>query len=322
MWNTRNVFYKYPSYLTIFCPVSSFTTDIERRRIIQPWWSWYRYFPVGCLSSLSSSGWFVVWNTPWWLGPAVGAKLSWTFRIDVRSSVVSCVPSDIIFTLSSADVPLLSTESSWTMPFPLCTFVSSELAWPLSVTSLEAFVFFICELSPDLSTLLTPVRWRFSRLSGSEGWFRLKSSLLLRLVLTTVPLHSVLCFINCEFDEIDFRESSSFIHPSKSWLGLTPVGLPFLLEKSNIIKVLRSCVNKSNAWFVFKAILQLFIYKALYDRSYLGSKTSMTTGEWSCLISFAWDPLTCSEGRRRREKFKMKIFFSSGIRTHASPRHD
>ena len=38
-----------------------------------------------------------------------------------------------------------------------------------------------------------------------------------------------------------------------------------------------------------KAILRLFIYKALYDQSYLGSKTTMTTGEWSCLISFAWD---------------------------------
>ena len=69
-----------------------------------------------------------------------------------------------------------------------------------------------------------------------------------------------------------------------------------------------------------KAILRLFIYKALYDQSYLGSKTTMTTGEWSCLISFAWDPLTCSERRGGSEKFKMKIYVSSGIRTHASPR--
>ena len=30
----------------------------------------------------------------------------------------------------------------------------------------------------------------------------------------------------------------------------------------------------------------------------------MTTGEWSCLISFAWDPLTCSERRGGSEKFK------------------
>ena len=70
--------------------------------------------------------------------------------------------------------------------------------------------------------------------------------------------------------------------------------------------------------FILKAILRLFIYKA----SYLGSKTTMTTGEWSCLISYAWDPLTRSEGRGGSEKFKMKIFVSSGIRTHASPRHD
>ena len=73
---------------------------------------------------------------------------------------------------------------------------------------------------------------------------------------------------------------------------------------------------------VVKAILRLFIYKALYDQSYLGSKTTMTTGERSCLISFAWDPLTCSERRGGSEKFKMKIYVSIGIRTHASPRHD
>ena len=71
-----------------------------------------------------------------------------------------------------------------------------------------------------------------------------------------------------------------------------------------------------------KAILRLFIYKAVYDQSYLGSKTTMTTGEWSCLISFAWDSLTCSERRGGSEKFKMKIFVPSGIRAHASPRHD
>ena len=44
----------------------------------------------------------------------------------------------------------------------------------------------------------------------------------------------------------------------------------------------------------------------------------MTTGEWSCLISFTWAPLTCSE-RRRSEKFKMKMYVSSGIRTHTTP---
>ena len=46
-----------------------------------------------------------------------------------------------------------------------------------------------------------------------------------------------------------------------------------------------------------------------------GLKTTMTTGEWSCLISFAWDPLSCSE-QAGIEKFKMKIYVSSGIRTH------
>ena len=71
----------------------------------------------------------------------------------------------------------------------------------------------------------------------------------------------------------------------------------------------------------FKAILQVLIYKALYDKSYLGSKTTMTSGEWTCLISFATAPLTCSE-RGGSEKFKMKIYVSSGIRTHAPPVHD
>ena len=70
-----------------------------------------------------------------------------------------------------------------------------------------------------------------------------------------------------------------------------------------------------------KAILQVLIYKALYDKSYLESKTTMTSGEWTCLISFATAPLTCSE-RGGSEKFKMKIFVSSGIRTHTLPVHD
>ena len=48
-------------------------------------------------------------------------------------------------------------------------------------------------------------------------------------------------------------------------------------------------------WTELKAILQVLIYKALYDKSYLGSKTTMTSGEWTCLISFATAPLTCSE---------------------------
>ena len=73
--------------------------------------------------------------------------------------------------------------------------------------------------------------------------------------------------------------------------------------------------------FPVKAILQVLIYKALYDKSYLGSKTTMTSGEWTCLISFATAPLTCSEGGGS-EKFKMKIYVSSAIRTHAPPVHD
>ena len=72
---------------------------------------------------------------------------------------------------------------------------------------------------------------------------------------------------------------------------------------------------------LIKAILRLWIYKALYGKSYLGSKTTMTTGEWSCLISFAWASQSCSE-RRGSENSKMKIYVSSGIRTNATPLHD
>ena len=72
----------------------------------------------------------------------------------------------------------------------------------------------------------------------------------------------------------------------------------------------------------FKAKLQVWIYKAVSDKSYLEyKKKTMTTGEWSCLISFTWTPLTCSE-RGGSEKFKMKIYVSSGIRTHTTPVHD
>ena len=52
-----------------------------------------------------------------------------------------------------------------------------------------------------------------------------------------------------------------------------------------------------------------------------GLKTTMTSSEWTCLISFATAPLTCSE-RGGSEKFKMKIYVSSGIRTHTPPVHD
>ena len=52
-----------------------------------------------------------------------------------------------------------------------------------------------------------------------------------------------------------------------------------------------------------------------------GLKTTMTSGESTCLISFATAPLTCSE-RGGSEKFKMKIYGSSGIRTHTTPVND
>ena len=51
------------------------------------------------------------------------------------------------------------------------------------------------------------------------------------------------------------------------------------------------------------------------------SKTTKTTGEWPCLISFTWASLTCSE-RGGSEKFKIKMYVSSGIRTHTTPVHD
>ena len=71
-----------------------------------------------------------------------------------------------------------------------------------------------------------------------------------------------------------------------------------------------------------KAILQVLIYKALYDKSYLGSKTTMTSGEWTCLISFATTPLTCSE-RGGSEKFKMKICLQRDSNPRpASPRQE
>ena len=77
----------------------------------------------------------------------------------------------------------------------------------------------------------------------------------------------------------------------------------------------------SNDEIILKAVLQVLTYKALYDKSYLRSKTTMTSGEWTCLISFATAPLTCSE-QGGCEKFKMKIYVSSWIRTHTPPVHD
>ena len=37
-----------------------------------------------------------------------------------------------------------------------------------------------------------------------------------------------------------------------------------------------------------------------------------------CMISFAWDPLSCSE-QAGIENFRMKIYVSRKIRTHATP---
>ena len=87
------------------------------------------------------------------------------------------------------------------------------------------------------------------------------------------------------------------------------------------ILIYNDCGTEKFLNVFFPVILQVLIYKALYDKSYLGSKTTMTLGEWTCLISFATAPLTCSE-RGRSEKFKMKIYVSSGIRTHTLPVHD
>ena len=39
----------------------------------------------------------------------------------------------------------------------------------------------------------------------------------------------------------------------------------------------------------------------MYDKSYLGSKSTITTGKWSCLISFANAPPTCKEGKQAKK---------------------
>ena len=75
-------------------------------------------------------------------------------------------------------------------------------------------------------------------------------------------------------------------------------------------------------WTELKAILQVLIYKALYDKSYLGSKTTMTSGEWTCLISFATAPLTCSNGEGAKNS-KWKYMSPAGFEpTPASPRQE
>ena len=60
----------------------------------------------------------------------------------------------------------------------------------------------------------------------------------------------------------------------------------------------------------------------MYDLSYLGSKTTITSGEWTCLISLATATLTCSE-RGWIKKFKMKICLQRDSNPqHASPRQE
>ena len=106
--------------------------------------------------------------------------------------------------------------------------------------------------------------------------------------------------------------------------GYQPITIFLVFLKVRVFYVIFTCnsvLKYVRVTYTLKAILQVLIYKALYDKSYLGSKTTMTSGEWTCLISFATAPLTCSE-RRGSEKFKMKIYVSSGIRTHAQPVHD
>ena len=62
----------------------------------------------------------------------------------------------------------------------------------------------------------------------------------------------------------------------------------------------------------FKAILQLYIYKAFMINRVWGLKTTMTTGEWTCLISFARAPPTRKEGKQAKSS-KWKYMSPPGI---------
>ena len=46
----------------------------------------------------------------------------------------------------------------------------------------------------------------------------------------------------------------------------------------------------------------------------MGSKTTITTGEWSCLVSFARDQPTCKEGKQQKNS-KLNIYVFAGYRT-------
>ena len=78
-------------------------------------------------------------------------------------------------------------------------------------------------------------------------------------------------------------------------------------------------------WVSRQICLKLYC-RYLYTRPCMinhiqGSKTTMTSGEWTCLISFATAPLTCSE-RGGSEKIQNENIFLQRIRTHAPPVHD
>ena len=93
------------------------------------------------------------------------------------------------------------------------------------------------------------------------------------------------------------------------------LGKPYLNSKWN------TDITHKVTWVLFfiPYILKLYC-RYIYTKPCMinciwGLKTTMTSGEWTCFISFATAPLTCSE-RWGSEKFKMKIYVSSGIRTH------
>ena len=60
--------------------------------------------------------------------------------------------------------------------------------------------------------------------------------------------------------------------------------------------------------YYFKAL----VYKALYDKSYLGSNTTINTSKLSCLISFARVPPSCNEGKQAKIS-KQKYMSPHGI---------
>ena len=70
----------------------------------------------------------------------------------------------------------------------------------------------------------------------------------------------------------------------------------------------RSRVSQSKMPTI-KAILRLYIYTSPFMINRISGLNNYDSSEWSCLISFAWDPLSCSE-QVGIEKFKMKVYVS------------